>query len=71
MSSDLLPYSSPEEISARQLAARELAKYCQEFSRWRRTKRGSAAVDNSVAPRRRPEEASVKKPELPLLSNAA
>jgi len=42
------PDSSPEQTFARKLAARELAKYCQEFSRWRRTKRGSAALEKSL-----------------------
>ena len=71
MSSDLLPYLSPEQISAHQLAARELARYCQDFARWRKTRRGRAAVNNALAPRRAPGEAPVKKPELPSLSNAA
>ena len=71
MLSDPLPYLSPEQISARQLAARELAKYCQEFARWRKTKRGRAAMDNPLATRRVAEVASEKKPELPSLSNAA
>jgi GH24 family phage-related lysozyme (muramidase) len=65
MSSDTLPDSSPEQNFARELAARELAKYCQEFSRWRKTKRGRAAVDNSPAARRTLEVASMKKPDLP------
>jgi hypothetical protein len=70
MSSDPLPDLSPEQISARQLAAQELAKYCQEFARWRRTKRGRAAVDNPLAAQRTAEVASVKKPELPSSSTA-
>jgi hypothetical protein len=70
MSSDPLPDLSPEQVSARQLAAHELAKYCQEFARWRRTKRGRAAVDNPLAAQRTVEVASVKKPKLPSSSTA-
>jgi len=70
MSSDPLPDLSPEQISARQLAAQELAKYCQEFARWRKTQRGRAAVVNPLAARRSAEAASVKKPELPSSSTA-
>jgi hypothetical protein len=39
------PNLSPEQEFAHKLAARELAKYCQEFSRWRITKRGHAATE--------------------------
>ena len=48
MPSDLLADLSPEQQFARKLAAQELAKYCQEFSRWRKTKRGSATPDKSL-----------------------
>jgi GH24 family phage-related lysozyme (muramidase) len=71
MLSDPLPHLSPEQISARQLAARELAKYCQDFARWRKTKRGRAAMDNPLVTRRVAEVAPVKKPELPSLATAA
>jgi len=47
MPSDSSPELSPEEKLARKLAAQELAKYCQEFSRWRKTKRGRAILDES------------------------
>ena len=36
MASDSLPDLSPEQEFAHKLAAQELAKYCQEFSRWRK-----------------------------------
>ena len=70
MSSYTLPDLSPEQISAHQLAAQELAKYCQEFARWRKAQRNRAAVDNPLAARRTAEVASVKKPELPSSSTA-
>jgi hypothetical protein len=47
MASDSLPDLSPEQEFAHKLAAQELAKYCQEFSRWRMTKWGSAASAKS------------------------
>jgi GH24 family phage-related lysozyme (muramidase) len=71
MLSDPLPHLSPEQISSHQLAARELAKYCQDFARWRKTKQGRAAVDNPLATRRTAEVPSVEKPKLPSLSTAA
>ena len=45
MPSDSFPDLSPEEEFAHKLAAQELAKYCQEFSRWRKTRRGRAILD--------------------------
>ena len=48
MPSESVADLSPEQKFARKLAAQELAKYCQEFSRWRKTKRGSAALDKSL-----------------------
>jgi GH24 family phage-related lysozyme (muramidase) len=65
MPSDTLPELSPEQNFAHKLAAQELAKYCQEFSRWRKTKRGRAAVDNTFAVRRTLEVASMQEPEQP------
>jgi hypothetical protein len=47
MSSDSLPYLSPEQEFAHKLAAQELAKYCQEFSRWRKSKGCSAAAEKA------------------------
>jgi hypothetical protein len=47
MPSDSLPDLSPEQEFAHKLAAQELAKYCQEFSRWRIRKRGRAASEKS------------------------
>jgi hypothetical protein len=45
---DSLPDLSPEQLFARKFAAQELAKYCEEFSLWRRTKRGSAALNKPL-----------------------
>jgi len=42
MAFNSLPDLSPERAYAHQVAARELAKYCQEFALWRRTKRSIA-----------------------------
>jgi len=47
MSSDSLPHLSPDQEFAHKLAAQELAKYCQEFSRWRKSKGYSAASQES------------------------
>jgi hypothetical protein len=47
MPSDSLPDLSPEQEFAHKIAARELAKYCEEFSRWRIRKRGRAASEKS------------------------
>jgi len=49
MPSESFPDSSPEQVFARKLAAQELAKYCEEFSRWRKTRAGSAALDKGLA----------------------
>ena len=45
MTPDSLPHLSPEQEFAHKLAAQELAKYCQEFSRWRKSKGRSAASE--------------------------
>jgi hypothetical protein len=47
MTLDSLPHLSPEQEFAHKLAAQELAKYCQEFSRWRKSKGFSAASEKS------------------------
>jgi len=39
MASDSHPELSPEYSHAHKIAARELAKYCQEFDRWRTAER--------------------------------
>ena len=44
MSPDTLPDLSPELAYALRIAARELARYCEEFALWRKTTRGSLAV---------------------------
>jgi hypothetical protein len=48
MPSDSLPDLSPEQLLARKFAAQELAKYCEEFYHWRRTKQGSAALNRPL-----------------------
>ena len=63
MPSESLQDLSPEQKFARKLAAQELAKYCQEFSRWRKTKRGSAALDNSLPAQSTLGPPPIKKPD--------
>jgi len=65
MASHTLPDSSPDQDFAQKLAARELAKYCQEFSRWRRTRLGRVALDGCLVAQHTLEAVSTKKPELP------
>lgn len=50
MPSDPLSHLSPEQESAHKLAARELAKYCQDFSRWRKSKEGQCSLGRISAP---------------------
>ena len=59
------PESSPDQDFARKLAAQELAKYCEEFSRWRGTKRGRAAIDQSRAKLDTLRAMPIKKPDGP------
>jgi hypothetical protein len=65
MPSEFIPDLSPEQKFARKLAAQELAKYCQEFSRWRKTKRGSAAMDESLRAQGTLAPPLMKKPDTP------
>jgi hypothetical protein len=71
MPSDTSPDSSPEQSFAHKLAAQELAKYCQEFSRWRRTKRGSAALEKSLPAQGAPGPISPKKSDPPAPHSTA
>jgi hypothetical protein len=71
MPSDSLPDLSPEQKFARKLAAQELAKYCQEFSRWRKTKRGSAAMDKSLRAQGTLVAPPMKKPDTPAPRSSA
>jgi len=63
MSSDSLPHLSPEQEFAHELAAQELAKYCQEFSRWRKSKGWSAASEKSQRAQGRLVSPPMKKPD--------
>jgi hypothetical protein len=65
MASNSLPDLSPEQEFARKLAAQELAKYCQEFSRWRKTKRGSATLEKSLRTQGTLAPPPMKKPGTP------
>jgi hypothetical protein len=62
MTSDSLPNLSPEQEFAHKLAARELAKYCQELSRWRKSKGGQCSLGKVSAPAGYAGDTSVKKP---------
>jgi hypothetical protein len=44
MESNSLPDLSPEHSYAHRIAAKELAKYCQEFARWRTAKRRNSGL---------------------------
>ena len=62
---------SPEQEFAHKLAAQELAKYCQEFSRWRKTKRGSAALGKPLPVQSMQEPPPMKKPASPPSQSSA
>ena len=62
---------SPDQIFARKFAAQELAKYCQEFSRWRKTKRGSAALNKSLPAQGTQGAPPMKEPEPPAPRSSA
>jgi hypothetical protein len=51
MESNSLPDLSPEHSYAHKIAAKELAKYCQEIARWRTAQRVSSGLVHS--PQRR------------------
>jgi len=57
-----LPDLSPEHLYAHKIAAKELAKYCQEFARWRTAKRGSAGLVHSPRTREIPVPRLNEKP---------
>jgi hypothetical protein len=62
MTPDSSSHLSPEQEFARKLAARELAKYCQEFSRWRKSKGGHSHLGKISTPPGYAANASLKKP---------
>jgi hypothetical protein len=71
MVSDSL-HLSPEQEFAHKLAAQELAKYCQEFSRWRKSKGCSAASEKSQrAPGGMLVSPAMKKPDPPVPHSSA
>jgi DNA topoisomerase VI subunit B len=71
MPPDTLPDLSPEQNLALKLAAREVAKYCQEFSRWRKTRRGRAALESFLPGGLTPGPVSVQKPQPPSSPSSA
>ena len=71
MASGSLANLSPEQEIAHKLAAQELAKYCEEFSRWRKTKGGSAASNKSLPAQGTLAPTPVKKPDPPAPHSSA
>jgi hypothetical protein len=71
MASDSLPHLSPEQEFAHKLAAQELAKYCQEFSRWRNSKGCSAASEKSPRVQGMLVSPPMKKPDPPVPHSSA
>lgn len=71
MSSDSLPHLSPEQEFAHKLAAQELAKYCQEFSRWRKSKGYSAASKKSQRAQGMLDSPPMKKLDPPVPHSSA
>ena len=66
-----LPDLSPEHSYAHKIAAKELAKYCQEFARSRTAKRGSGGFVHSPRMRDILVPHLNEKPEPPKPSSAA
>jgi len=66
MTSDPYPNLSPEQEFAHKLAAQELAKYCQELSRWRKSKGGQSSLGKTSAPVGCAGSAPLKKPAQPM-----
>jgi hypothetical protein len=58
MESNFLPDLSPEHSYAHKIAAKELAKYCEEFARWRTAQRASAGLASS------PQKREIRLPRL-------
>jgi hypothetical protein len=71
MPSEFIPDLSPGQKCARRLAAQKLANYCQELSRWRETKRGSAALDKSPRAQRTLAPPPMKNPDSPAPPSSA
>jgi len=63
MTSDSFPHLSLEQEFAHKLAAQELTKYCQDFSRWRESKKGQCSLGEISAPAGYASLASLKKPD--------
>jgi len=71
MPSDLLPDFSSEQEFAHKLAAQKLVKYCEEFSRWRESKGGSASLDKSLPAQGRLGPPPMKRPDARASSSSA
>ena len=71
MASDSIPDLSPEQEFARKLAAQEVAKYCQEFWRWRIRKRGSTGSEKSQRAQAMLVPPPMKKPDPPVPHSSA
>lgn len=66
MASGSLPHLSPEQEYALKLATQELAKYCQEFWRWRQSAKGQRSLDKISARAGYAGIAPLKKPDPPV-----
>ena len=63
---DSSPHLSPEQEFAHKLAAQELAKYCKELSRWRRSRKGQCSLGEISGPEVCASKATPKKPAHPV-----
>ena len=71
MASNSLPDLSPEYAYAHKIAAKELAKYCQEFARWRTAERVSACLIQSPRKQGMLVMPLTEKPDPPVPHSAA
>ena len=65
------PDLSPEQVYARRIAARELARYWQEFALWSKTKRGGIAPDPGSTRQAALPPPLIEKPRPPEPDKAA
>jgi hypothetical protein len=68
---DSLPHLSSEREFAYKLAAQELAKYCEEFSRWRESEKGQWSLGKISAPAGYARIAFLKKAHAPVPPSSA
>jgi hypothetical protein len=71
MAFDSLTDLSPEHAYAHRIAAKALAKYCQEFARWRAAERVSTGLPQSKRPQGMLVTPLTEKPDPPVPNSAA